>query len=94
MTTTVESAHERTTLAIEGMTCASCATRIEKRLNRLDGVSASVNYAAEQAAVSFDPDQVLRRRPDRRRRGRGIPRLRSPARAMPSRTPGAAGWRG
>lgn len=58
MATTVESAHERTTLDIGGMTCASCATRIEKRLNRLDGVSASVNYAAEQAAVSFDPDQA------------------------------------
>jgi len=45
----------QTTLAIGGMTCASCAVRIEKRLNRIDGVSASVNYAAEEAAVSFDP---------------------------------------
>ena len=49
---------ERTTIAIEGMSCASCAARIEKRLNRIDGVSASVNYAAEQAAVSFDPAQA------------------------------------
>ena len=40
------------------MTCASCATRIEKRLNRLDGVSASVNYATEAATVDFDPRQV------------------------------------
>ena len=40
------------------MTCTSCAARIEKRLNGLDGVSASVNYAAEQAAVSFDPEHA------------------------------------
>nr|WP_249010552.1 heavy metal translocating P-type ATPase [Conexibacter sp. DBS9H8] len=45
-------------LAIEGMTCASCATRIEKRLNRLDGVSASVNFASEHAAVSFDASNL------------------------------------
>lgn len=38
-------------LDIGGMTCASCATRIEKKLNRLDGVSASVNYATEKAHV-------------------------------------------
>ncbi|MEH3053635.1 MAG: heavy metal translocating P-type ATPase [Patulibacter minatonensis] len=42
-------------LPITGMTCASCANRIERRLNRLDGVQASVNYATEQAAVSYDP---------------------------------------
>jgi Cu+-exporting ATPase len=40
------------------MTCASCAIRIEKRLNKLEGVSASVNYATEHAAVTFDPAQV------------------------------------
>jgi P-type Cu+ transporter len=38
-------------LEIGGMTCASCAARIEKKLNRLDGVSASVNYATEKAFV-------------------------------------------
>src|SRR5215218_9151133 len=38
-------------LAIGGMTCASCAARIERRLNKLDGVSASVNYATERAKV-------------------------------------------
>jgi len=43
------------TLAVDGMTCASCAARIEKRLNKIDGVRASVNYATEQAAVDFDP---------------------------------------
>ena len=48
----------RVELALDGMTCASCATRIEKRLNRLEGVVASVNFATEQAAVSFDPTQV------------------------------------
>ena len=40
-------------LAIGGMTCASCAARIEKKLNRMDGVSASVNYATEKARVSY-----------------------------------------
>jgi Cu+-exporting ATPase len=39
-------------LDIGGMTCASCAARIERKLNRLDGVSATVNYATEQARVS------------------------------------------
>jgi Cu+-exporting ATPase len=39
-------------LAISGMTCASCANRIERRLNRLDGVAASVNYATERAHVT------------------------------------------
>ncbi|WP_280358691.1 heavy metal translocating P-type ATPase [Nocardia otitidiscaviarum] len=40
-------------LEIGGMTCASCASRIEKRLNKLEGVTASVNYATEKAKVSF-----------------------------------------
>ncbi|MGY1643695.1 heavy metal translocating P-type ATPase [Geodermatophilus sp. SYSU D00703] len=40
-------------LAIGGMTCASCAARIEKKLNELDGVTATVNYATEKAKVSF-----------------------------------------
>src|SRR5579875_1270486 len=48
----------RVELAISGMTCASCAARIEKRLNKLEGVSATVNFASEQAAVSFDPAVV------------------------------------
>ncbi|WP_425309154.1 heavy metal translocating P-type ATPase [Ammonicoccus fulvus] len=39
-------------LAVGGMTCAACATRIEKKLNKLDGVTASVNYATERAVVS------------------------------------------
>jgi len=49
---------ERLELPIEGMTCASCATRIEKRLNKLEGVEATVNYATENAAVTFDPARV------------------------------------
>lgn len=40
-------------LAIGGMTCASCAARIEKKLNKLDGVTATVNYATEKAKVSY-----------------------------------------
>ncbi|MGY1672930.1 heavy metal translocating P-type ATPase [Geodermatophilus sp. SYSU D00710] len=70
----MSSATERTTppaaadggqveLAIGGMTCASCATRIEKKLNRLDGVTATVNYATEKARVSFTgdvtPDELI-----------------------------------
>jgi Cu+-exporting ATPase len=49
---------ERLELPITGMTCASCANRIERRLNKLDGVTASVNYATEKAAVEFDPGSV------------------------------------
>ncbi|NKY48813.1 heavy metal translocating P-type ATPase [Nocardia vermiculata] len=44
-------------LDIGGMTCASCAARIEKKLNRIDGVTATVNYATEKAKVSF-PESV------------------------------------
>ena len=40
-------------LAITGMTCASCAMRIEKKLNKLDGVTATVNYSTEKARVSY-----------------------------------------
>jgi Cu+-exporting ATPase len=46
---------ERLDLPIEGMTCASCASRIEKKLNKLEGVEATVNFATERAAVVFDP---------------------------------------
>ncbi len=43
-------------LEIGGMTCASCAARIEKRLNKLDGVTATVNYATEKATVAAPPE--------------------------------------
>jgi P-type Cu+ transporter len=42
-------------LDLDGMTCASCAARIEKKLNKLDGVEATVNFATEQATVHSDP---------------------------------------
>jgi Cu+-exporting ATPase len=44
-------------LAISGMTCASCANRIERKLNKLEGVTASVNYATEKAKVAY-PDSL------------------------------------
>jgi Cu+-exporting ATPase len=50
-------------LAIGGMTCASCAARVEKKLNRMDGVVATVNYATERARVTFadgvTPDDLV-----------------------------------
>ena len=42
--------------AVTGMTCAACAARIEKKLNRIDGVSATVNYATSKATVTVEPD--------------------------------------
>jgi Cu+-exporting ATPase len=49
---------EHVDLSLTGMTCAACAARIEKKLNRLDGVEASVNYATERASIVFDPAVV------------------------------------
>ncbi|GAA4362452.1 heavy metal translocating P-type ATPase [Actinomadura verrucosospora] len=46
----------RVELAIGGMTCASCANRIERKLNKMDGVTATVNYATEKARVEFAPE--------------------------------------
>ncbi|MEO3822800.1 heavy metal translocating P-type ATPase [Actinomadura sp. B10D3] len=43
-------------LTIGGMTCASCANRIERKLNKMDGVTATVNYATEKARVEFPPE--------------------------------------
>jgi P-type Cu+ transporter len=53
-------------LDLEGMTCAACAARIEKNLNRLEGVEASVNLATEKATVRYEPkaldvDALIRR---------------------------------
>ncbi|MEU5994393.1 heavy metal translocating P-type ATPase [Spirillospora sp. NPDC047418] len=53
MSTDTESG--RIELAIGGMTCASCANRIERKLNKMDGVTATVNYATEKASVEFSP---------------------------------------
>jgi P-type Cu+ transporter len=54
----------RVELPITGMTCASCANRIERKLNKLDGVRATVNYATEKANVEFEaatvaPEQLV-----------------------------------
>ena len=49
---------ERTTLALTGMSCAACAARIERTLNDLDGVEATVNFATETAAVAYDARRV------------------------------------
>ncbi|MFB1041712.1 heavy metal translocating P-type ATPase [Streptomyces chrestomyceticus] len=50
------SAEARVELAIGGMTCASCAARVEKKLNRMPGVSATVNFATERARVEYGDD--------------------------------------
>lgn len=50
---------KETNLQISGMTCAACATRIEKGLNKLDGVvTANVNLALEKSAIKYDPEKV------------------------------------
>ncbi|MFF8545632.1 heavy metal translocating P-type ATPase [Streptomyces albidoflavus] len=64
---TTSTAHERpaasaTTeveLSVGGMTCASCAARVEKKLNRMPGVTATVNYATEKAKVVYEPGEEL-----------------------------------
>jgi Cu+-exporting ATPase len=52
-TSTAQPGGDRVDLLIGGMTCASCANRIEKKLNKLDGVTATVNYATEKAKVTY-----------------------------------------
>jgi Cu+-exporting ATPase len=49
---------ERLELDVKGMTCASCANRVERKLNEIEGVEATVNFATERAAVSFAPGAV------------------------------------
>jgi Cu+-exporting ATPase len=56
--TATEPTSARVDLPISGMTCASCAAKIEKKLNGLDGVHATVNFATDKAAVTYDPDTV------------------------------------
>ncbi|QIY96035.1 heavy metal translocating P-type ATPase [Streptomyces sp. S1D4-11] len=51
--TTATAAPSEVELAIGGMTCASCAARVEKKLNRMDGVTATVNFATQKAKVSY-----------------------------------------
>ncbi|WP_329065206.1 heavy metal translocating P-type ATPase [Amycolatopsis sp. NBC_01480] len=57
MSTSADTAPRTVELVIGGMTCASCAARVERKLNKVDGVTASVNYATEKAHVEF-PDTV------------------------------------
>ena len=64
---------EHIDLPITGMTCASCANRIERRLNKLDGVTATVNYATEKASVEFDGTRGRPRPARRGGRGRRLP---------------------
>lgn len=58
-TTPIDGPLQIISLDIEGMTCASCVNRIERYLNKVDGVAeASVNLATERAKVSFDGSKV------------------------------------
>ena len=84
-----------------GMTCASCANRIERKLNKIDGVMATVNYATEKARVvfpeDFDPVELVRtvesagygatlpRPDDGGARGRGRGTVDDPTRALRQR---------
>ena len=76
-------------LPITGMTCASCAARVERSLNEVDGVSASVNYATERATVDYDPATVGPAQlvpDDGEGAQRGVPRGRG-AQPLPRCTP-------
>ncbi|QIX28458.1 copper-translocating P-type ATPase [Nocardioides sp. JQ2195] len=63
MSATTDATGTDVELLLTGMTCASCANRIERKLNKLDGVSATVNYATEKAKVTFGdtvtPDDLV-----------------------------------
>jgi Cu+-exporting ATPase len=63
MTSVTDDRHNAVELSIGGMTCASCANRIERKLNKMDGVTATVNYATEKAKVTFaegvEPQQLI-----------------------------------
>ncbi|MEV3982402.1 heavy metal translocating P-type ATPase [Nonomuraea sp. NPDC049758] len=63
MTSVTDDRQNAVELSIGGMTCASCANRIERKLNKMDGVTATVNYATEKAKVTFpegvDPQQLI-----------------------------------
>ncbi len=71
-------------LELTGMTCASCANRIERKLNKVPGVIATVNYATEKAKVTHR-GRRRHRRPDRGRRGGRV--RRGAARPGRDRTP-------
>jgi len=54
----MSSSPSRIELPVAGMTCAACSTRLEKNLNKLPGVKANINLAAEKAQIEYDPDQA------------------------------------
>lgn len=71
MEATAAKANKQVNLNITGMTCAACAIRIEKGLNKLEGVTeANVNFAMEKASITYDPAKV-----DIRRLEEGIEKL-------------------
>ena len=74
-------------LSVGGMTCASCAARVEKKLNKLDGVTATVNFATETARVTFlvacSPDELVA----------AVEQAGYTAVLPPPAEPGAPGWR-
>src|SRR5690625_2583942 len=47
-----------TTLGVTGMTCAACSNRVEKVLNKMDGVKAQVNLTTEKASIDYDPEKT------------------------------------
>ncbi|MFG1711359.1 cation transporter, partial [Nonomuraea sp. M3C6] len=63
MSSVIDDRQNAVELSIGGMTCASCANRIERKLNKMDGVTATVNYATEKAKVTFpegvDPQELI-----------------------------------
>ena len=56
ITKEAKASQEEVSVPIEGMTCASCVNRVEKRLNKIDGVEATVNFATHKAHVVYDPE--------------------------------------
>ena len=76
---------ETVQLDLEGMTCAACAARIEKTLNKVDGVEATVNFATERATVRCADDVPVEALVAAVRVG-GLRRARAPTRARTTTT--------
>ncbi|WP_040685802.1 heavy metal translocating P-type ATPase [Nocardia vinacea] len=93
MTTATQPSAGQVELVIGGMTCASCANRIEKKLNRLDGVTATVNYATEKARVDFSgdisPEQLIAT-VEQAGYTAALPRIEEPAETAADEDPTAA----
>jgi Cu+-exporting ATPase len=85
-----EATTTRLELPITGMTCAACAARIEKQLNKLEGVTATVNYATERASVVFDPALVTPQDVVERVEGIGYHARLPPPEAVPASADGSA----